>query len=589
MKSRHLLPLSLLALSACGGGADPGDPDPNNPDTPNTPAGCDVTKLTVTLTSPTADVHTRGAVTVQLAVSEQAEKVELLRDGTLLAVLTPPYTYAWDTAGASEGTYSLSGRATCGGKTVDSQPRAVSVDRTPPSVAARLPQPGAQQVAVRDTFRVEFSEPLLPSSVNDAVLTVRSGATALEKTLSLSSDGRTLTVVPQGLVAPASVELLFGPGLTDRAGNALVVPSTAWSVTLPGWLAVGEGVPEETGYAFPSLPSLQFDADGSPLVVFRASNARYNQTQYGLFTRRFSAGAWSEWKPSIKQPIAPPISFAAGAQGHSVLAYPLYPDVSFRYYAPGQQQPLLHGYSRTEDPMAALAPNGEAVVASIEQGSFSPEVPPRLRFSRLGATVTSYPSIQGSSSVSRLYSLGLAVDAQGLPWVLYQQSSQLYVQRYDGTAWRVAGTALETYAMTGKAVMRLDAQGRPVVVWRRSDAIGEPSSFYIHRLEGNTWVPLGSGFAAGPLPPEAPTPSLAFDAQGNVVLAYAELRSSQIRVEVRQWTGSAWSSLGALSQTGGEVLVGPEGLALDREGRLTAAVQVTTGSDPQVRVWRANR
>ena len=76
------------------------------------------------------------------------------------------------------------------------------------------------------------------------------------------------------------------------------MPSTAWSVTLPGWLAVGEGVPEETGFAFPSLPSLQFDADGSPLVAFRASNARSSETRYGLFTRR--RGQWraaSDYQP----------------------------------------------------------------------------------------------------------------------------------------------------------------------------------------------------------------------------------------------------------------------------------------------------
>jgi hypothetical protein len=197
----------------------------------------------------------------------------------------------------------------------------------------------------------------------------------------------------------------------------------------------------------------------------------------------------------------------------------------------------------------------------------------------------------GANDSTTLYDLDLAADPQGLPVLSYLEAGKGYlVKRYDGTAWVQAGPARTLHYLVGRPVLAVDGQGRPILAYRTSESPSSTtSSLNVHRLEGNAWVPLGAFSVAGYAESaEAATPVLLAGPQGRLLMAYSE-RTSPVRVDVREWTGSAWKSLGTLSQAGASTLVGPGGLAVDKDGRLTVAVSLSIGGDPQVQVWRLNQ
>ncbi|HZI12296.1 MAG TPA: Ig-like domain-containing protein, partial [Myxococcus sp.] len=120
----------------------------------------------VRFVAPEGTAYTNGALEVRLEVEgHPADRVELLRDGEVLAELAPPYTYRWETAGEAEGTYRLEARAVLGEVAFESEAREVVVDRTPPRLVSRTPEAGAEDVWVRAPVRAVFSEPLKAGTV----------------------------------------------------------------------------------------------------------------------------------------------------------------------------------------------------------------------------------------------------------------------------------------------------------------------------------------------------------------------------------------------------------------------------------------
>jgi hypothetical protein len=193
--------------------------------------------VAVTIGTPAMDIYTHGSVNVQVVVTGPADSVALLVDGNPLATVTAPYQYTWDTSGVAEGPHMLVARATHLGTSHDSSARTIVVDRTPPTVTARVPTPGNSNVELLAPITVSFSEPMLPASVNDQALTVTVGGTAVSRGPTLSADGKTLTITPDLSAAtlPANLVVTLNPSLTDLAGNPVTQPATAWSWSIPIW------------------------------------------------------------------------------------------------------------------------------------------------------------------------------------------------------------------------------------------------------------------------------------------------------------------------------------------------------------------
>ena len=202
------------------------------------PAPVNVTPPTISITSPDTSVFTKGAFSVQLAVTGEPTSVELLKDGAVLATLSAPYTYTWDTTTETEKAYSITAKASkTGTADVVSAARQITVDRTAPIVALQVPTAGATSVRLSDDIALTFNEQILTSSITDTTVKLEVDAfpTALPltRTATLNSVGTKLTVKATSTPTayPAPINLLLN-GVTDLAGNG-VVYNTSFSAAAP--------------------------------------------------------------------------------------------------------------------------------------------------------------------------------------------------------------------------------------------------------------------------------------------------------------------------------------------------------------------
>ncbi|MCY1019446.1 Ig-like domain-containing protein [Pyxidicoccus sp. MSG2] len=581
MTPKHLLPLSLFVLAACGGGSKPA-PEPT-PDP--TPASCDATGLSVTLLSPTGPVTTRGVVPVALAISGQVDRVDLMRDGLVLATLTAPYTFEWDTASVAEGTYQLLGRATCGTTRVTSAIQPVVVDRTPPSLTERSPAPGAE-VAAGGAIRLDFSEPLLPSSVTADSLALKVDGQHVEASVALSPDGRTLTLTPaQPLVAPASAEVTLTDALTDGVGNA-VVPPAPWTFSVPRWLdAQGAVTLAAANERFAQPPILQLDTAGRPALVFRVASG-----PTGAYAARTSRWTGSAWTPLVDSggsgSLA--VAFAMGKEDRIMLSD--LRDVGgwrldLEYHTP-RRTPASDFIFNCESPVAAVGPRGLGVVAAAYAIS---RVPPFVilveGFGDNGQV--EFPDLPGAHEDEDQRLPALAMDAEDRPVVAWlDERGAIAVARWKGTFWELLGTRLPTQGLSGEPTLRVDAQGRFVLAWREVE--GSESRVRLHRFTTGDWSAMASPSGVAPPPAAAPSLAMDLDAEGNPVLAWTEA-GSPAKVRVMRYSGSGWTSLDEVSRAGVDVLVGRGGLELDGRGQPVLATAVRAAEVSDVRVWRVNR
>src|SRR5206468_102085 len=106
-------------------------------------------------------------------------------DGSMLAAWpgVAPVRYFWDTSLATEGEHTLMARASSGPISVESDARAVLVDRTPPQLIAQRPSPGELRFDTSQPIEVTFSEPVLPDSVSGLQVTSGGASLAVQSSL----------------------------------------------------------------------------------------------------------------------------------------------------------------------------------------------------------------------------------------------------------------------------------------------------------------------------------------------------------------------------------------------------------------------
>lgn len=177
----------------------------------------------VQLTSPSGDLATRATVTVQFLV-EGSSSLDVFLDDMRFARLEAPFTLVLDTASLTEGAHRVEGRT----QNATSEVRTITVDRTPPRVVRRAPL-GVQAPALRVPLEVDFDEPLDPGSVRADTARLLGTAGVIDATLTLSSDGRRITLVSRGARPVAALPITISvDGVSDPAGN--VASADAWAI-----------------------------------------------------------------------------------------------------------------------------------------------------------------------------------------------------------------------------------------------------------------------------------------------------------------------------------------------------------------------
>jgi hypothetical protein len=477
--------LTLAAASTVGDGGSDGDVDMSQP--------------AVAIVSPSATAYTNGTLSVQVAVAGAADDVQLLVDGTLLASLTPPYQFDWNTTGQAEGSYMLTARATIAGASVDSAPRTVVVDRTPPTVTDRAPAPNATNVEWAKPVVAQFSEPLAPTTVNDSTVSVTAASMAVAKTLMLSSDGMTLTVAPTQPSLPAMMTVAFGTGITDRAGNALVMPGVPWTWAVPFWQQLGG--PIVTANAINA--HVQSDASGGVSVAY--TYAPTQDTKYLISRWDDTAATWSTLGTSISDAIG------------------------------------VIGINPTQ-PEYTVAKDGTpwAFCNAFDSGTSTTR---RYAAHWTGTAWSALPSVDDDNGVDTN-----TVDGSGAPVLVNLFNTSVTAQRFAGGAWAALGAAVPVTTSGALPVVRTDGTGAPAVAF--ADNASKGVSVYRYDAASSTWKQVASNLTANNQ--TVVSTSLAYARTGTIgVVAFRQNNTSnQINMVARLTDTAAVQSPNVIS-TGG--------------------------------------
>jgi len=211
----------------------------------------------VSLTAPAAGATVAGTSSVMASASDNVgvAKVQFKLDGADLgpALTAAPYTYAWNTAGATNGSHSLTAVATdAAGNSATSAPRTVTVSNgAPPAPAVCVVSAGTWQnqaiASQSGTFTAEYDA--TPSAANiDGVTGLSrgpaSGYSALAAAVRFNNTGR--IDARNGGVYAAATNIPYAAGQKYRV--RLVVNTAA--KTYSAFVRQGAGTEQTVGSGF---------------------------------------------------------------------------------------------------------------------------------------------------------------------------------------------------------------------------------------------------------------------------------------------------------------------------------------------------
>ncbi|MCA9837030.1 MAG: Ig-like domain-containing protein [Trueperaceae bacterium] len=472
----------VIGLSACNNTkeVDPGGSDP----------------LSVSLAAD--KLISNKTITLTATVEGEPDALELWLNDNLAENLEVPYTYTFDPA--SDGVYSAYAKASKGSKTVTSNVLSLTVDRTPPAIVNRSPEPDS--AATDGAISVSFSEAIDPASLEGKAVqvvdvrqgTLSSSAKLNEKVLSIS--------LAEAPVSPTRLRLELSD-ISDLAGNTL---SDSWSWSVPGkaissFALLGERSlsSDKTIKENPSRIAAN-DAGNIAVVWLDAKTVR---------VKTWSGTAWTELPAleSSKEPFRPDIALLSSGL------------------------PVVSWQNGTEtDPS-----QGDIEVARWNGSSWE----------SLGTVDTA-----GFDAAAP----AIAIDASNMitvAWFEYDgSSSNVMVKRFDGTDWVALGGPLDKVLGRTAAYpsIALDYAGKPYVAWfeaRFLDPTDGVRHLFVKTWTGAGWESLGEELNISSF--EAVTLfSIAVGGNGNPVVAFSEFENleNSNNVYVKQWTGASWELVG---------------------------------------------
>ncbi|WP_228559580.1 MULTISPECIES: Ig-like domain-containing protein [Myxococcus] len=568
----------------------------------------------VRITAPAGTAYTNGVVEVRLDVTGHTpDRVELLKDGEVMAELAPPYTYTWDTAGEAEGTYRLEARAALGDLAYVSASREVVVDRTPPQVVSRVPEPGAQEVWVQSPIRAEFSEPVKRSAVTTESMHLTVGDVAVAHTVSLSEDGKTVTVVPvTQMTAPSTVALAFSGTVTDLAGNAAVNLGEAWSWAVPEFVPYPPHPPGPTGPHDIIKPYIQLDTNGHPTVLTQRFETANERTPVNLFVNRWTGSQWEQIGPGLK---TSPIEFTINSpniqllpDGTPVVAWQEDLGAEFNNYIHvarwngeawvrySGEQGIIPERPHAVGVALQLTSQGHPVVAfsmdpeDAEGGAVHIHQWTGEKWQRIGSALQNEPPYIAHTPA-------LVLDANDNPFVAFaanNSQSRALAWRWSGTDWEQQGdpTQVNTSLRSPHGVkLALTAANRPIVSWTGTETGTSRRNFHSSEWSQTHWDSLGA-------PPRQLASSeryiqeTKFTPLEGLLALSTEYDAEKVLISIDRHSGGHWENIWSkhFERRTGMYPSGNPSLAVDStENIVVAWVNSGTNGTRDVVIYRRNR
>jgi len=228
----------------------------------------------------------------------------------------------------------------------------------------------------------------------------------------------------------------------------------------------------------------------------------------------------------------------------------------------------VHGISNTParsmEPTIAIDSAGQPIVAwrdeSASNGSFAIFARRRVAGAWVDIGVNSAAGGGVSNTVANSFEPALTVDSLGRPVLAWTarpgNNDEIWVRRFDGATWAEVGSGSaqaggisNTPSMSGNPVIVATPNEGLVVVWE--DLSGGRQQIYGTQWTGFAWTTLGanstSGMGISNSSGSGSSPSLAVDSSGQPVLAWED---SSGGIYVKRWSGTTWDEVGAGSATG---------------------------------------
>jgi hypothetical protein len=176
------------------------------------------------------------------------------------------------------------------------------------------------------------------------------------------------------------------------------------------------------------------------------------------------------------------------------------------------------------------------------------------------------------------YTPSLALDSNGNPTVattafdIPSGRVFIYVSRWDGSAWNLIGSTflnVDKNKSASHPSLVLDKSGNPTLAWFESNPDETSANVYVKHWDGSNWSLIGDKAIDININKDAYNPSLAFDINGNLVVAWQEYDNVSGNIYVKRWNGSSWNFFGnALDININKIAYVPS-LALDSSGNPT--------------------
>jgi hypothetical protein len=520
--------------------------------------------------------------------------VELLRDGEVLAEVGPPYRYTWETAGEAEGRYRLKARVVLGEVAFESEEREVVVDRTPPRVVSRTPEVGAEGVWVRSPIRAEFSEPLRAGTVTAESVRLTVGTVEVARTVSLSGDGRTLTVEPgAGYVPSSTVSLTFGAGVTDEAGNHVAASGVPWTWKLPYWIPWGSADGAPTANDYDRITSYAFDSSGTLVAIWRELAG----SDYFLYVKRWEGGEWRIYSHvlAVDSPSSPihTESLLLDGSGHPVVAWSKSAD-------PSTSHIYVKRWTGNAWENLGGNPGGTSGLPQKRYMSlqWAPSGQPAIVWSELGGTQTRICTSQWDTlewlPIGECFDALSTTDLDTNPtlrfsrdntpivsWVSSQTSGfAIQASQHIDSEWVLLEGYRRTDVQGPYVSMELDSTARPMTAWLSPN--GNGYSLIVDRWSGAEWRPMGQPLS--PPSTSAEGHSMQLDASGVPLIAWTDSR-----IHVHRWDGEKWQPLDDFSNSEVFGSTGASSLYRTHSGEIVLTWFRDMGSDTRIRVRRLNQ
>lgn len=490
-------------------------------------------------------------------IAKEAATVSVYEGAKVLAqVAVDPKTDAWSASiPLLDGPHSLTASAVdrAGNPSVDASTVGVNCVRNNPTVLYRVPapsQPPPSNVWSRDPITVTFSRAMNHTSVEASLKYYVDGQAqgasfAWKRTAQDGSQIDALTIMP--VVLPdvtggsATVTVDLSSAMTDTAGNALTVPSDAWTWTVPVWQdlgAVGSG-----GKHHDMSGVLVVGKNGNPVVAL----AIVVPGVQALTLKAWTGSAWTDFTPTSSSAAISP-AVALDAAGSPAMAW------------------LENGSNLHAATWNGTSWEGGSTALNVAQANAASS--PSVAVDRDGGTAVAW--LEAGNAYVKRWKDGAwtqlgpgALNSGAASYVLasLEESRRLFVTWIEGTSLRASAWAPDdtgTSSWTPGAGWPLSEapgagpylvsspSGRPFAAWL--DTSGLVPLAEVSQLGTQAWAPkwdalggklnVDSGQAAS-------TPWLTLDATGSPVVAWRE-GSSPAALYAKRWvaTDKRWQSLG---------------------------------------------